>query len=190
MRGGTARNTSLVQKWSYVSQTMYQCKIAILALQETHLDLDRTERIRECFNKNLEIITSEDLNDPTGQTGVVFVINKMLLDPRELSTHKLHPGRALMLKIKWLEACETTLLNVYVPTNRAKQEPFWNEVDTARRGKRLTHPEIVLGDFNVTEDKIDRVPAHTDNKTAAEALRNIRQSWEIQDVWRHAHPNK
>jgi len=95
-----------------------------------------------------------------------------------------------MLKIKWLEACKTTLLNIYVPTNRAEQEPFWNEVDAARRGKHLTCPEIVLGDFNVTEDKIDRVPAHADNKTTAEALRNIRQSWEIQDAWRHMHPNE
>jgi exonuclease III len=190
MRGGTARNTSLTQKWSYVSQTMYRCRIVILALQETHLDLDRTERIQECFSKNLEIITSEDLNDPTGRAGVAFVINKTLLDLRELSTHKLLLGQALMLKIKWLEACETSLLNVYIPTNQAKQEPFWNEVNTTRRGKHLAHLEIVLGDFNIMEDKIDRVPAHADNKTAAKALRNIRQSWEIQDMWRHAYPNE
>jgi hypothetical protein len=32
MRGGTARNTSLEQKWSYISQIIYRCKIAILAL--------------------------------------------------------------------------------------------------------------------------------------------------------------
>ncbi len=92
IRGGTTRNTSLVQKWSYVSQTMYRCKIVILALQETHLDLNRTERIQECFSKNLEIITLEDPNDPTGQTGVAFVINKTLLDLRELSAHELYPG--------------------------------------------------------------------------------------------------
>jgi len=92
MRGGTTRNTSLVQKWSYISQMIYRCKIAILALQETHLDLDRTEIIRECFSKNLEIITSEDPNDLTGRAGVAFVINKTLLDPRELSIHKLQSG--------------------------------------------------------------------------------------------------
>jgi exonuclease III len=95
-----------------------------------------------------------------------------------------------MLKLKWLEACETSILNIYVPTNRAEQEPFWNEVEATRREKCLTHPQIVLGDFNITEDKIDRVPAHADNKAATKALRNIRQSWEIQDMWRHAHPNE
>ncbi len=190
MRGGTARNTSLLQKWSAVSKTIYKHRIAILALQETHLDHERTRQIRECFSKNLTIITSEDPNDPTGKAGVAFVINKMVLDPREYMTHELHPGRALLLKIKWLEQCETSLLNVYVPTTKTAQRPFWEEIDATRREKWLTHPEIVLGDFNVTEDKIDRAPAHLDNKSATEALRNIRLNWEIQDTWRHAHPNE
>jgi len=78
----------------------------------------------------------------------------------------------MMLKIKWLESCETSLLNVYVPTTRSKQ-PFWNRVDTTRRERRLACPDIVLEDFNVTKDKIDRVPARLDNTTATEALRKI-----------------
>ena len=94
-----------------------------------------------------------------------------------------------MLKIKWLEACKTLLLNVYVSTTQTEQQPFWDKVDTTRREKRLAHLEIVLGDFNVTEDKINRVPAQLDNKSATEALRKIHLNWEIQDAWRHMHPN-
>ena len=176
MRGSITRDTSLLQKWSYISQTIYRRKIAILALQETHLDQEKIERIRGSFSKNLEIITSEDPDDPTGRAGVAFIINKTVLDPRELTKHELHPGRAILIKIKWLEACETSLLNVYVPTNRTAQQPFWEGIETMRRAKRLSRPKIVLGDFNVTEDKIDRAPAHGDNKAATEALRNIRQS--------------
>jgi hypothetical protein len=92
MRGATVRDTTLTQKWSYVSQTMYSRRIAILTLQETHLDMDRIEQIREVFSKNLEIITSEDPENPTSCAGIAFVINKTLLDPRELSTYELHPG--------------------------------------------------------------------------------------------------
>jgi exonuclease III len=84
-----------------------------------------------------------------------------------------------MLKIKWLESCETSLLNVYMPTTRTEQQPFWDSVDTTRRERRLAHPQIVLGDFNITEDKIDQVPAWLDNKAATEALRKIRLNWEI-----------
>jgi exonuclease III len=168
---------------------MYENRIAILALQETHLDENKTRQVRECFNKNLEIITSEDPEDPTGRAGVAFVINKTVLNPKEVTTQELHPGRALLLKIKWLEACETSLLNVYVPTNRTEQQPFWEGVEANRNSKRLARPEIVLGDFNVTEDKIDRAPTRLDSKAATEALRQIRLKWEIQDAWRHMHPN-
>jgi hypothetical protein len=93
--------------------------------------------------------------DPTGQAGVAFIINKMLLNPKEFSAQELYSGRAIMLKIKWLELCETSLLNVYVPTTRMEQQPFWDSVDTARRERRLAHPQIVLRDFNVTENKIN-----------------------------------
>jgi len=118
------------------------------------------------------------------------MISKTVLNLREYSTHELQQGRALLLKIKWLEECETSILNIYVPTERAAQPPFWTQVDTTRQEKRLAHPEIVLGDFNVTEDKIDHFPAHLDNRAATEALRSIRLNWKIQDAWRHAYPNK
>jgi exonuclease III len=162
----------------------------ILALQETYLDQAKMTQVHECFSKNLEIVTSEDPDDPTGKVGVAFIINKTILDPREITTHELHQGRALLLKIKWLESCEASLLNVYVPTNRAMQKPFWENIETVRTERRLARPEFVLGDFNVTEDKIDRAPAHLDNKAATEAFRKIRLSWEIQDAWRHTHPNE
>jgi len=68
---------------------------------------------------------------------------------------------------------------MYVPTNRAVQKPFWEGIDDARRDNNIPRPEFVLGDFNITEDKIDRAPAHLDNKTATDALRKIRLEWEI-----------
>jgi hypothetical protein len=39
------------------------------------------------------------------------------------------------------------------------------------------------------EEAIDRAPLRLDDQTASEALRNIRLKWEIQDAWRHSHPN-
>ena len=92
MRGSTTRNTTLIQKWGDVSKTIYKNKIAILALQETHLDQAKTIQVCECFSKNLEIVTFEDPDDPTGKAGVTFIINKTILDPREITTHELHQG--------------------------------------------------------------------------------------------------
>ena len=70
VRGATAENVPLLQKWSSISKTIYENRIAVLAIQETHLDQSRTRQIRECFSKNLDIITSEDPDDPTGRAGV------------------------------------------------------------------------------------------------------------------------
>ena len=66
MRGTIARDTFLQQKWGAISKTIYQNGIAVLALQETHLNQNKTRLIQEVFSKNLEIITLEDTNDPTG----------------------------------------------------------------------------------------------------------------------------
>ncbi len=58
---------------------------------------------------------SEDPKDPTRQAGIAFIINKTKLNPKEYTMQELYLDRAIMLKIKWLEACEMSLLNVYVP---------------------------------------------------------------------------
>src|SRR5258708_8358575 len=47
----------------------------------------------------------------------------------------------------------------------------------------------MLGDFNITEDAIDRYPPCLDNETAIAGLRNKCHRWDLQDAWRHNHPN-
>ncbi|KAG2737226.1 hypothetical protein P692DRAFT_201674831, partial [Suillus brevipes Sb2] len=48
--------------------------------------------------------------------------------------------------------------------------------------------DFVLGDFNLTEDALDRAPARPDNENATNALRELRQKMNIQDTWRSLHP--
>lgn len=47
---------------------------------------------------------------------------------------------------------------------------------------------LVLGDFNVTEDAIDRFPPKPDNEGAARALREFCLEMGVQDHWHHAFP--
>jgi hypothetical protein len=47
----------------------------------------------------------------------------------------------------------------------------------------------MVGDFNLTEDPIDRAPAKLDDTGTTDALRTIRQKLEIVDQWRHDFPN-
>ena len=185
-----ASNMSGIDKWSTINRTISDNKIAILALQETHLDHDLLQNITDCFGKRLEIINSQHPTNPRATAGVAFVINKTLIKPKEYKVIELQPGRAMALKIKWLENEETVLINIYAPNARGEHSKFWETIDIERRAKGLRRPDFMLGDFNVTEDNIDRAPAHQDDPNATEALRNLRHIWNLQDSWRHSHPNE
>lgn len=191
MNGFTAPASQMtgIEKWSAVNRTISDYKIAILALQETHLDAALLRDIDACFGKRLSVINSQDPNNPRASAGVAFVINKTLIAPKEITTYELVEGRAIALKIKWRESEETTLINVYAPNNRNEHPPFWRKLESVRCAKKVNRPDFLLGDMNVTEDPIDHAPAHTDDLNAVEALRNLRHKLDLQDSWRHCFPH-
>ena len=184
------QNMTYMEKWSRVNRTLNEYKIAILALQETHLDEQVLDRINSCFDRKMTIVYSADPENPRARAGVAFVINKSLINPRKVSTHELLPGRALLLEIEWLESEKTRLTNIYGPNDRAKHPEFWKKIEEERTNRRLPKPDFLLGDFNVTEDAIDRAPAHLDDLAAIEALRDTRLTCEIQDTWRLTYPDE
>ena len=184
-----SHNMTGVQKWSTIYRTMSDQKIAILALQETHLDEERLDQVAQCYGKRLTIITSPDPDTPRASAGVAFAINNRLIKPNNITVFELFEGRALAIKIKWHNTEETTILNVYAPHTRASQPDFWKKLETRKKLLRLRNPDFMLGDFNVTEDAIDRYPHHRDDINATSAMRDIRHQWRLQDSWRHAYPN-
>ena len=182
-------NLKLKDKWSRVNSTLRDNKIAVLALQETHLDEECIETIESCFGKSFNLFYSSDPEEPRTKNGVAIIINKALIPAGDVLLHDLVPGRAIMIQLKWPDNNQLSIINIYAPVNRREQPEFWASVETRRREKTLPRPDFLLGDFNLTEDAIDRAPPKYDDNRAAETLRDIRLSWEIQDQWRHAHPN-
>lgn len=191
VNGATAptQGMSCIDKWTMINRTIFNEKIAILALQETHLDQTLFDQVNACFGKNLEIINSPLPTNPRSSAGVAFIINKALIRPNDLSVMELIPGRATMLKLRWLESCEAAIVNIYAPNGKNDQITFWTQVIEKRRTARLPLPDFVLGDFNITEDAIDRSPAHLDDAAAIDAMREVRRAWNIQDTWRHHNPD-
>jgi hypothetical protein len=94
MNGFTAPSHSLngIEKWSTITCTMNKLKIAILAVQETHLDDSRLHDILSVFGHKFLIIASQDPDSPRASAGVAFVINKKLIKPNEIIFHELHKG--------------------------------------------------------------------------------------------------
>jgi exonuclease III len=143
-----------------------------------------------CFEKRLTLINSQLPSNPRASAGVALIINKSLIDVEDLETTELIKGRALAIRFKWHGNNEITILNVYTPNDRNDHTDFWEQIDTIRRTKRLKRPDIMLGDFNLTKEAIDRAPAHLDDVRAIAALRNLRQCLGVKDEWRHVYPNK
>ena len=185
-----SENMNYREKWGTISHTMHMEKIAILVIQETHLDQGMTEQLGRNFQKNLIILNSAHPNNPQAMAGVGFVINKQLIEPDEIELHELIPRRVVMLKIKWLKSCVATILNVYAPNDRNKHANFWVKIMMERRAKHLPIPDFTLGDFNVTEDTIDRAPPRLDDDAAIATLREVRHKWDIRDTWRWANPTE
>lgn len=163
-------------------------KIAILAVQETHLDDQSTQTINQTWGKRLTVINSQLEENPRTTAGVAFVLNKDLIDIKKTETFELIRGKAMAIKLTWKNDEESVLINVYAPNRRGDHKGFWEKIDEERKNKRIRKPDFVLGDFNVTEEPIDRIPPRHDSQGAITALREFRLNMGIRDQWQHAFP--
>ncbi|KAH9032368.1 Endonuclease/exonuclease/phosphatase, partial [Lactarius deliciosus] len=179
-----------IEKWSAINRTLNTYKIAILAVQETHLDNERIQNILACFGRKIDIIASHNPMNPRASAGVAFVINKSIIAPKTYKMVELIPGRAISLNIKWHGSEETTLINIYAPNNKTEHPNFWGELNRERITHRAPQPNFLLGDFNITEDPIDRAPIHQDNQNAIEALHDLWHNLDLEDAWRHMNPKE
>ena len=48
----------------------------------------------------------------------------------------------------------------------------------------------MLGDFNLVEDSLDRLPCHMDDPNAVAALGNLKANFDLVDGWRRTNPDK
>ena len=96
MNGFTAPNSNLlgIKKWSTDYQTINCHKIAILTLQETHLDDTLLMSVHECFGKRLLVINSKHPGNLQAAAGVAFVINRAFIALKDLAVMELVEGCA------------------------------------------------------------------------------------------------
>ncbi|KAG2738107.1 DNase I-like protein [Suillus brevipes Sb2] len=145
--------------------------------------------INSVFSRRLKVLNSSDPDRPGSSAGVAFVINKELVEDKNYKMLELVPGRAIALTIQWHNDETITIINIYAP-NAANEHPlFWEKIQKKWEEYEMNDPDFMMGDFNITEDPIDRAPARPDNENATNALRDLRLKLNIQDSWRLTFPN-
>ncbi|GJE94639.1 transposon TX1 uncharacterized protein [Phanerochaete sordida] len=189
MRGQCAGGTNgPLGKWSHVNQLVRDKKIGILALQETHLTAAMAASIQEVFGRRLEVFYSSNPDRPNAQ-GVAIVLNKELVHTTNARSSELIPGRALLVDVPWHRGRTLSIAAVYAPNVPQDNAAFWSELEAIWQERNLPRPDLLLGDFNVVTDEIDRAPCRGDNAEAVSALLRMCRTLQVFDGWRETNPD-
>ncbi|KAI0744458.1 Endonuclease/exonuclease/phosphatase [Earliella scabrosa] len=185
--GGGGQGSGAQDKWLCINQVMREKKIAILAIQETHMTTARIEGLNELFKASILVCGSPDPTNGTGARGVAFVLSKKLVDVERAILKEIVPGRAAMLEVPWAHGKTLRVLNVYAPNVPEENATFWTALREAEGFGGAQKPDVVLGDFNVVEASVDRLPPRRDPDDAVDALRNFLARLAVDDGWRRDH---
>ncbi|KAF9049006.1 Endonuclease/exonuclease/phosphatase [Panaeolus papilionaceus] len=165
-----------------------QDKIDILAIQETHLTPNRIEYLHTQYPR-IHILNSIDPNQVNAK-GVAIVMNKHRTRWCETTSTELIPGRAIIAKIPWKNNDTLNILAIYAPNDTESQIQFWEKLFKIIEEENVGKPDLMLGDFNLVENKIDRDPPNQDPLAAIEELQCFRTEHDLQDVWRNENPGE
>lgn len=140
------------------------------------------------FERRLRIIHSQGQNP--NAAGVAFVVNRDITNADQAVATEVTPGRAMSITLPWHGDQKLTVLNVYAPNQPTTNGEFWDDLNLHYSGPGRTRPDIMLGDLNIVEDSLDRIPGHPDSISATTALQSLRNKIKVVDGWRHTHPDE
>ncbi|KAF9539431.1 hypothetical protein CPC08DRAFT_770971 [Agrocybe pediades] len=153
-----ARETQRIPggKWANVKAMMYEKRIGILLVQEAHLDERREHDLQELFQRQLTILNSADPENPRARAV---------------------PGRAMLARVKTAADKTLTILNVYAPNRDEENRTFWETLNAYFEQNPAHKPDIMAGDFNIVEDRIDRLPMRDcDPEATVNALDDLKST--------------
>ncbi|KAJ3821333.1 Endonuclease/exonuclease/phosphatase, partial [Lentinula raphanica] len=177
-------------KWREIYGLMLRNKIAILAVQETHLSLTQVTEINQSwFGKKLLVFNTID-PDHTNAAGTAIVLNRDLVNANMAKVYYIVPGRALCLKIPWYKNDTLTILVTYAPNDSmTSNKLFWELLTDEWLKTMLPVPDIFLGDHNLVEEGFDRTTGKADNYEATAAFVTFKSLFIMKDGWRKYNPD-
>ncbi|KAJ7072445.1 Endonuclease/exonuclease/phosphatase, partial [Mycena amicta] len=180
-------------KWHDLHQMLFDEKIGVIVVSETHLSTERADEIQEShMKKRMKIFNSPDPENPTGAKGVAVVLNRELTNIEGVRVKYLIPGRAILVSIPWHKKASITILAIYAPAESAREkEEFWNELTEMWIDPENDMPAIdwLGGDINLVLNQMDRLPQKEDDTGAVAALTRFLHIVNLIDGWREANPH-
>lgn len=174
-------------KLKNIQSIMRKEKIAILAIQETRMDDETVERLEKTIPGTIII----NNGNSSAKEGVAYLINKKLFSGKSCTYEHipLIQNRLSALIITWKED-KYIIMNAYAPNENAAKAQFINQI----KEKRGTLPKdievIMLGDWNMVEDAMDRAPQHEDDENAVTEFKELKHKLKLIDGWRLQNPEK
>ncbi|KAG1836344.1 Endonuclease/exonuclease/phosphatase, partial [Suillus tomentosus] len=157
-------------------------QIDIIGLQETKLKAKDEEKL------NLENPKMIFINNPTkddrAAAGTAFILNKDKVQNKTWNHTILIPGRLSVLSFKNTEAQQFDIINLYSPNDTTPKKTFYKKVLRKLSSQQWTNP-ILIGDFNMVEQAIDRFPEHPDDNGLTRLVGQIINKLDVVDGWRH-----
>ncbi|KAJ7055337.1 Endonuclease/exonuclease/phosphatase [Mycena amicta] len=196
VRGVRAQSGSIRSadhKWHDIHRLVFDEKIGVLVVTETHLSVKQTDEINEShMGKRLKVINSTFPENPAAK-GIAVVLNRELTNTQGVRVWYLIKGKAILVQIPWYKKRTVTVLGVYAPTESdADNRDFWNELADIwlHAESDIPVPDVIEGDFNLVEEEMDRLPHRTDDPGATAALKRFLGMLGMMDGWRRANPSE
>ncbi|KAF9783393.1 Endonuclease/exonuclease/phosphatase, partial [Thelephora terrestris] len=183
------RRSGDIEKWMHIPQVMRENNLGVMAIQETHLTDELANQFKELFGNRLELFYSPDPLTRNAR-GVAIVVNKRHFKTEEIKTTEIVPGRAITVELPWHDEQTIKILAIYAPNAPRETKDFWRSVIYKIDESRDLVPDIMVGDFNLVEDAIDRLPSNQDDAQSTEILRELKMKYNLTDGWRKANPDE
>lgn len=84
--------TSQISKWITINQEMRELRIRIMCAQETHLCLEHLSQINNLYAQRLKVLSTSDPICPGSSAGIVFILNKEIINTNSAKIQVLIPG--------------------------------------------------------------------------------------------------
>ena len=176
-------------KWNHNNQVIREKRIAVLLVQEAHMDDERKNQVENIFSRRMKIHASANPDNPAGKEGVAIILNSQLLCTQGLEATKIVPGRTISVQSKWHREEKLTKLVVYVPNEAKENKGFWEKLTNHYQNNPWAmKPDILAGNFNLVEDPIDCLPMHNDHVDVVDTLDDLRSGLRLMDGWKNTFP--